>query len=270
MRRLSSHETQAALERIGIDKARAPAFAYDDPAKQVRYEFHTHSKHQLLYSFSGTIYLETKAGFWMLPPQRAAWIPCGVRHATTLKNVRAHSLYFAPRQFPSLSPDIQIVSVTPLLREMILYAMQWQVNATGVDRFSRQYFAVLSQLLRKHADYEAAFQLPRPKSVPMAQAVDYFLEDVGQAALTVAARRANCSVRTFRRKFQDELGLTWKDFVHNGRMFKAMELLTTGMNVTEVSLAVGFNSLSAFSKAFRRFTRENPQDFRNRSVSPSK
>lgn len=152
--------------------------------------------------------------------------------------------------------------MTPLLREMSLYAMQWQVNDATQGQFVRQYFAVLAQLLNKHSDCEQGFQLPRPKSPPMEKAVHHFLEDVTQGSVTQAACRANLSTRTFRRRFHSELALTWKNFVHNSRMLKAMELLTTEMNVTEVAMAVGFNSLSAFSKAFRAFTRKNPLDFK--------
>lgn len=231
----------------------------------MRYDFHTHSKHQLLYSFSGTIHLETQTDVWLLPPQRAAWIRSGIRHATTLKNVRAHSLYFSLGQFSSLSPGIQIISVTPLVREMISYAMQWQVNGMAPGRFGRQYFSVLAEVLRRHANHEQNFRLPRPVSRGMQEAVDAFLEDVAEARLELAARRAKLSTRTFRRKFQCETGMAWKEFVHNARMLKAMELLTGGMNVTEVSLAVGFESLSAFCKAFRIFTRETPLEFKSRS-----
>ncbi len=266
MRRLSQKETRAALKRIGIEKARARAFAFADPARQLRYDFHRHSKHQLLYSFSGTIHLETKAGFWMLPPQRAAWIPAGLRHATTVKNARAHSLYFSPRQFAGLGGQIQIISVTPLLREMILYTRQWPMDRQKPDSFRRQYFGLLAEFLRQQASSEPAFRLPRAKTQAIETAAHGFLEDLTEGSLAGAASRAQLSPRTFRRRFDGEMGMTWKEFVHHARMLKAMEMLTTEKNVTEAASAVGFCSLSAFSKAFRVFSGHNPLEFKAHST----
>jgi transcriptional regulator GlxA family with amidase domain len=58
--------------------------------------------------------------------------------------------------------------------------------------------------------------------------------------------------------------MNWKEYLHAVRMLKGMELLGTEMNVTEVALAVGFDSVSAFSKGFAAFTSENPLEYKQR------
>ncbi len=269
MRRLSRKQTQQVLKQIGIEHGKQHAYAYDDPARYVHYHFHRHTRHQLLYAFTGTIQLESSQSWWTLPPQRAAWIPAGVKHATTLGNTRCGSILFDPQKFKSPSTDIQIIPVTPLLREMILYAMQWPPQQSRRDSFATQYFSVLAQVLERHFSEEPAFRLPRAKTQAIGKAVEAVLADVGTVRLTTAAQRAALSTRTFRRRFQAEMSMSWRDFVQSAKMLKAMEWLETERNVTEVALAVGFNSMSAFSKAFRKFTQESPLAYKRRVQAAS-
>ncbi|HEX7654932.1 MAG TPA: AraC family ligand binding domain-containing protein, partial [Verrucomicrobiae bacterium] len=189
MRRLTPRETRQTLRRIGINQAREAAFAYADPRRQVRYHFHHHNRHQLLYAMSGSLFLETRSGAWLLPPQRAAWIPAGVRHATTVRNAETRSLYFSPRTFATIEPDIRILEMTPLLREMILYAQQWPADAKGTEPFRRQFFDVLMTLLQRQSRTLDRCRLPRPTSAGLERATNSFLADVAQGGVAAAARR---------------------------------------------------------------------------------
>jgi len=80
-----------------------------------------------------------------------------------------------------------------------------------------------------------------------------------------AARLAGVSPRTLARRFRDEAGTTWREFLHNARMMRAMELLADRQrSVTDTAYAVGFNSLGAFTRAFVDFTGERPRDYHRR------
>ena len=96
MKRLSQAETREQLDARGIETSLVDSFAYLDRDENIRYDWHAHSRHQLMYAFSGTLRLEAENGLYLLPPQRAAWIPAGVKHRTTLHNVRSGSVFFAP------------------------------------------------------------------------------------------------------------------------------------------------------------------------------
>lgn len=62
--------------------------------------------------------------------------------------------------------------------------------------------------------------------------------------------------------------MSWREFLARARMIRAMELLEEQEpQVTEVAYATGFESVSAFSTAFRRFTGETPSQYRRR-VTP--
>ncbi|MCI0541633.1 MAG: helix-turn-helix transcriptional regulator, partial [Verrucomicrobiales bacterium] len=70
-------------------------------------------------------------------------------------------------------------------------------------------------------------------------------------SLDELGRLVGCSPFYLSRLFSQEAGLTIQQYVRQGRMERAAELLRTGQcNVTEAALEVGYNSLSHFSSAF--------------------
>lgn len=83
--------------------------------------------------------------------------------------------------------------------------------------------------------------------------------------LAQIARQAGFSeyhfLRLFRRTYQE----TPHQYLTRRRIERARELLTTTqLSVTDVCLAVGFESLGSFSTLFRRYAGHSPQHFRTR------
>ena len=59
------------------------------------------------------------------------------------------------------------------------------------------------------------------------------------------------------------LGLSWRTYLLHARMLRAMALLASpGQTVQETSTAVGFDSLSSFTRAFTQFSGETPSTYR--------
>lgn len=70
-------------------------------------------------------------------------------------------------------------------------------------------------------------------------------------ALDMLAREVGCSPFHLSRIFAEEAGMSIPRFLRTKRIERAAELLKTGRaNVTEAAMVVGYNSLSAFNKAF--------------------
>ncbi|KPV51254.1 AraC family transcriptional regulator, partial [Kouleothrix aurantiaca] len=79
------------------------------------------------------------------------------------------------------------------------------------------------------------------------------------------AQVAGVSERTLARRFADEAGMPWREFLLRARMIRAMELLASSAQaLAEVAYSTGFESVSAFSTAFRRFSGETPASYRRR------
>jgi AraC-like DNA-binding protein len=70
-------------------------------------------------------------------------------------------------------------------------------------------------------------------------------------SLSELGREVGCSPFYLSRIFSEHTGLTISRYLRNLRLERAAELLRSGRsNVTEAALAVGYSSLSHFSKAF--------------------
>ena len=98
---------------------------------------------------------------------------------------------------------------------------------------------------------------------------DAVLRDPGNAwTITELAELATMSRATFIRHFTREVGMSVGDFLTKIRMMTAAELLiTTDQPVSVVAARVGYQSESAFGRAFRLATATTPAQFRRRTIS---
>ena len=77
------------------------------------------------------------------------------------------------------------------------------------------------------------------------------------------AARANLSPRYFSQKFKEIIGQTVRSYIVEKRIERAEHLLLfTGMTVTEVANALGYNNLHFFSRQFKLYTGRSPSEFR--------
>ncbi len=80
------------------------------------------------------------------------------------------------------------------------------------------------------------------------------------------AREAGLSSSRLRAKFKALTGISLGKYVRQTRMHKARNLLHgTSLNVTQVALSCGFDSLFSFSRAFRSATGQSPSNFRKKT-----
>jgi transcriptional regulator GlxA family with amidase domain len=60
--------------------------------------------------------------------------------------------------------------------------------------------------------------------------------------------------------------MTWRQYLLHSRLLRAMSLLTeTDLTVLAVATSVGFDSASAFARAFTTFTGHTPSTYRRRA-----
>lgn len=80
------------------------------------------------------------------------------------------------------------------------------------------------------------------------------------------AGQVHLSTAAFCRYFKRQTKMTFTDFVNQYRIGQAKTLLLQDKSVSEVSFAVGIESLSYFNKLFREHTGENPSAFKKRHL----
>src|SRR6202171_6664498 len=63
--------------------------------KGVRLGTHMHREAQLVYAARGTMQVTTPKGRWLVPPDRAVWVPARLEHAIdVLADIEMRTLYF--------------------------------------------------------------------------------------------------------------------------------------------------------------------------------
>ena len=209
----------------------------------------------------------TASAHYLLPPRQAAWIPVGLEHQATMDpDVRNRRGDVRPCAHPGRPGDrARILAVSPLIREMMIYALRWPIDRANGDDVSDGFFRTLAQLVSEALDHEAPLSLPTSENPVVAAAMAYTKEHLESVTLDEVSRTVSVSERTLRRQFQDTIGLSWRTYLLHARMLRAMALLAApGQSVQKTSTAVGFKSLSSFTRAFTQFCGETPSSYRRR------
>ena len=95
------------------------------------------------------------------------------------------------------------------------------------------------------------------------RALQYLREHFAQPVYAhEVAKAVGISESRLKVLFREALGMPWSRYVQGYRIQQAVALLSTsGCNVTQASLAVGFESLSHFNATFRAFMGMSPSEY---------
>ena len=228
--------------------------------------WHSHDVHQIEYALHGVVEVETDSAHYLLPPQQAAWIPAGLEHQAVMNpDVKTVAVMFDPTLIPDGGDRARILAVSPLIREMMIYALRWPIDRPDGDPVSDGFFATLGHLVSEALDHEAPLSLPTTDDPIVSAAMDYTMAHLDSVTAEDVSRAVAVSERTLRRQFQTAVGLSWRTYLLHARMLRAMAMLAgPGQSVADTAIAVGFDSISAFTRAFTGFCGETPSSYRRR------
>jgi AraC-like DNA-binding protein/quercetin dioxygenase-like cupin family protein len=228
--------------------------------------WHSHEVHQIEYALHGVVEVETDSAHYLLPPQQAAWIPAGLDHQAVMNpDVKTVAVMFDRELIAEGGDRARILAVSPLIREMMIYALRWPIDRARGDDESDGFFRTLSHLVCEALDHEAPLSLPTSDHPIVAEAMAYTKAHLESVTAEDVSRAVSVSERTLRRLFQDTLGLSWRTYLLHARMLRAMALLAApGQSVRRTASSVGFDSLSSFTRAFTQFCGETPSMYRKR------
>jgi AraC-like DNA-binding protein len=228
--------------------------------------WHAHDLHQLEYALAGMVEVEDSSGHYLLPPRQAAWVPAGVPHESTIHStVRTVSVFFSPSLVPEPGSRVRILAVSPLIREMVAYSLRWPIERETSDLLADGYFRTLARLVGESLEHEAPLRVPTCSDRLVASAMAYTLDHLHAVTINEVARAVGASERTLRRRFRSKAGISWRAYLLQARLLKAMALLAEpDLSILQVALTVGFNSPNAFSRAFREHCAETASSYRRR------
>lgn len=224
-------------------------------------DWHFHDAHQLVYPGSGVLAISTADGTWVVPPQRAVWIPAGVPHSHQAHGpVQMRTLAFpAAGADPPMGASPAVLAVSPLLREIIVAL----TTGDSPPYTARQ---------RENLERVALDQLRRVGQLPVRlpaladdrlRAVAAFLraDMADERTLVEFGTAVGASERTLSRLFRQEAGMSFPQWRTQFRLQHALILLADGAPVTTTALACGWSNPSAFIETFRRAFGATPGKF---------
>ena len=216
---------------------------------------------QLVHAGAGVARVETATGHWVLPAARALWVPPGERHALhCVTDLSLRTLYYPSDRLPPLPHHPVVLSLSPLLRQLVLEAVA-RSPVRADDPRAQRLVAVLDDELA-HAVREP-LALPLPVDPAARRVAQRILASVGaRRSLAQLCARAGASRRTLERRFRAETGTSLGAWRRQAQLQHALLVLGDGASVGEAAEACGYDSVSAFVVAFRLAFSETPGRWR--------
>ncbi|KMT52693.1 AraC family transcriptional regulator [Pseudomonas fildesensis] len=219
---------------------------------------HQHQRGQLLFTQQGCTRITLDNQLCLLPPTRAAWIPCGLPHRAVMhKTVDYRSVYVSPALAQQLPTQVRVIEVSPLLRA-VLEAMAMAPFET--DWHSGRYAHLLALCLseiNQSAEQPLLLPLPRDKRLaPLLANLDRLPPPLQELEHQIGA-----STKTIGRIFLRETGLGYQQWRQQWRLMRVIELLATGRSLGYCAFELGFASDSALIAFFKSMTGTTPRGY---------
>lgn len=226
---------------------------------------HSHTQGQLLYTMKGFMLVETNQKKWVVPPQRALWIPPKMIHSFTMfSQVELRTVYFEPNlinQYKTLQKwkSVNIVKVTPLFKQLITSIFTENHYRPTYNLMARLLLQILNEIKT-----EATFStLPMPLDPRLYKAAQYLLISKNwNLSIHHLATLAAMSERTFSRQFSKDTGFNLRTWKQIARIYVSLDLLSKGVSIKQVTYQLNFSCPSSFSAAFQAVMGRKPQDFK--------
>lgn len=231
-----------------------------------RLAMHRHRRAQLVYASDGIMTVTTRSASYLVPPQRAVWMPGGVLHQIDARSeVSMRTLYIEPEVCDGLPLEVCVLNVTPLLRELILAAVADGPVYQRNSPLARIMAVILDQV---RAQPVASLALPIPTDARLQRITRSLIENPGDSRdLDQWGQIVGASKRTLVRLFPQQTGMSFRQWRQQRRLLRALELLTAGASVTSVALEVGYDNSSSFIAMFRRCLGTTPRQYLGNSTA---
>jgi len=224
---------------------------------------HRHGRAQLLYASSGVMSVIIDTASFVIPPQRAVWIPAGTAHEVSCRgHVSLRTLYFDGSVHDLGHGSCRVIEVSDFMKALILEVAHF---GSEYDMDGREGRIIRLLVEEVEAMPDAPYHAPMPTDHRLLRVCRVILSDpADQRDLNDWASLAGMGRRTFTRLFKEETGMGLAVWRQQVRLMEALSLLASGMAVTTVAFDVGYESPSAFTAMFHRAFGVPPSQYRLR------
>jgi AraC-like DNA-binding protein len=238
------------------------------PVTTLVYEFahghvipeHFHPEDQLVYASLGVMTVRTSQGTWVVPAQRAVWIPARTPHGIVMSGpVSMRTLYLRARMVRGLPRTCCVVNVSTLLQALILHACTYPQLSRRTKTHAHLIDVLVDQLETVHA---IPLQLPNPSDARAVRVAKILQRSPADShSLEAACKQAGASKRTIERLFREQTRLSLGKWRQQLRLMRSLQLLAAGEKITHAALEAGYSTPSAFIAMFRKTLGTTPRRY---------
>ncbi|MDR0228769.1 MAG: helix-turn-helix transcriptional regulator [Flavobacteriaceae bacterium] len=246
-------------EILNLDTIQHPIIGLASDMEHHDSGFHAHEGYaQLLFAPSGCMTLWTNDKRILLPPSRMLYIPQGLSHKVTLRNIVAYrSMYFRINAIEQELPtDLQVMTVNPLLKQLIERICWWNWNCK-LSLEQENLIKVFWDEWKNSKLERYDLILPHDKRLHK-QVESFVANDKALPFLNVFAKGVGASEKTVSRIFKKETGLNYQDWRMQWKFYRAIELLIEKNSITDITIWLDFSSESAFVDFFKKHSGTTP------------
>ena len=217
-----------------------------------RIESHDHKRHQIVHASAGILRVTVSDGVWIVPPGRALWMPAHTVHGIHCLSAASMRTVYLRGDHELFSPRCTVWNVTPLLRELIVRVAE----GSDQDQMPHLLALVLSEIRRVDS---VTVYLPEPNDDRLKTiTATYLVRPDDPRTLEQWAKELGLTPRTLIRRFQQQTGITFRQWRQQARLLASLESLAAGRSVTSAALEVGYDSPSAYIAVFRQVFGQSP------------
>jgi AraC-like DNA-binding protein/quercetin dioxygenase-like cupin family protein len=221
---------------------------------------HAHPRAQLTWAAFGVMTVTAAHGSWVVPPNRALWIPAGTEHAIRMAGpVGMRAVYVDRGAAHALGERCKVVMVSPLLRALMLELVAAPLDYDENGRIGHVAALLLDEIRALDAQ---PLHVPMPADKRLRRVCEALLREPDRdESLEDWSAVAGASSRTLARLFERETGMGFVAWRHQVRLAEALARLAQGQDVAVVARAVGYRSPSAFTAMFRQAFGKTPRGY---------
>ncbi|MCW5574592.1 MAG: helix-turn-helix transcriptional regulator [Burkholderiales bacterium] len=257
---IERHDTGHDVPRAVILQTRRYAAGTQIPT-------HVHARAQLVFAEEGVMRVSTVDGSWVVPSQRAVWVPPETPHTILIgsRPLLMRSLYIK-QSVKSLGPRCCTVNVSELLRALILQFSRIPevFDERGPDGRLAQ--VLLDQISSSQV---TPLHLPMGRDARARKIMD-FLAKHPEDTRTIEewSSEVGGSPKTLTRLFLKETRMGFREWRQRARLLRALEYLAGGRSVHAVANDVGYESPSAFITMFTKTLGMTPAEYFRDTTEP--
>jgi AraC-like DNA-binding protein len=211
---------------------------------------HVHEDGQLFRIEDGSVNVEAGVRRWLLPGGYLGWVPPRCPHAAWYPQPVAGRVLYCPDDADGdnrMPAEVKVVRCDRFLASLLDTFLEEGLAPVRAELYWQAFVDAF-----RHAP-DVGFCLPLPQTAALRTVAAALLArpdlDEGIDHWAAATHRSR---RSFCRHFRDETGMSFVAWRQSARLWRALELLSSGWSVTATALEVGYHSVSAFIQLFRR------------------